>query len=80
MIFNESVPNILQSQLKLELGRLQTEMTENNNEVTDMMNEIKDRHNIADKERLAAEEEIMDIHDYFHKLKYDDNIRHKYVY
>lgn len=44
------------------------------------MNDLKTKSNVADQERLDAENQIDELHDQIMRMKYDDNIRHKHVY
>jgi len=74
------VQNILEQETKLELARLQNEFNENQNELTQKMNELREEANIADQERLEAENKICETNEEIHKMQYDDNIRHRYVY
>lgn len=44
------------------------------------MNELQEASNQIEEERFEAERQVEELNDQMYKMKYDDVIRHKYVY
>ena len=76
----ESYPNILEQELRSQVQQLTNEINENSLLAQQKMNELQDASNAIEEERLEAERQISDLNDQMYKMKYDEAIRHKYVY
>ena len=80
ILLTESFPNILEQELRVELQNLTNEINSNQVLAQQKMNELQEASNLIEQERLDAEKAVHELNDQMYKMKYDDVIRHKYVY
>ncbi|CDW90576.1 UNKNOWN [Stylonychia lemnae] len=80
ILLTESFPNILEQELRTQVQDLTSEIQKNTVLAQQKMNELQQASNLIEEERLEAERQIHDLNDQMYKMKYDDVIRHKYVY
>eukprot|EP00347_Sterkiella_histriomuscorum_P012028 403370167 len=80
ILLTESFPNILEQELRVQIQDLSNDINQNTLLAQQKMNELQEASNHIEEERFEAEKQVEDLNDQMYKMKYDEAIRHKYVY